>query len=115
MNGCANSCNVRFGLNVQFTLVSSESVRTLHLKIEHRLLTRVSRDLQHPELVAGALHHRSSTSESVVENRRMVDRETANLPVIEKHIFVVRLRLRISPISVVVELLLCADQPRDLP
>src|SRR4051812_20538614 len=44
----------------------------------------------------------------------MIDHEAAHLPVVEEHVLVIRLHLRIGAVAIVVELLLAAEQPGDL-
>ena len=92
-----------------------DAASDLHLEVTHHALTRVARQLEHSELVARPHHYRPTARQPIVEHRRVIDGKAAHLPVVEEHRLVVRLHLRIGAVAIVIELLLTADKPRNLP
>src|SRR5207244_10186473 len=93
----------------------SSDVCSSDLEVSDRALTGVGRDLEHSEFVTSSHHHWSAARQPIIEHGWVIDREAANFPVVEEYVLVVRLRLRVCPVSVVVELLLRSDEPGYLP
>src|SRR3954469_10775219 len=94
--------------------IGVDAATDLNRKITDYTLARVARQLEHPEVVTGPHHHRATARQPIVLHCRMIDVEAPNLPVIEEHVLVVRLRLLVRAIAVVVELLLSANEPHDV-